>query len=198
MASNFFSKTYCEPAPTSVTEEQDTHGGQWSLTQESNAPIVQIGDNQASMNAHPVGQPVIFSTVAKMKLPSFRFAAAPMGSAMIVAKMRARFYTETWVSYLRAPRESGVVRLHTMNTANDCSLPMIFESVEARMPWVMTHTMKTTYVRPLEGVQFPSLAMTMLRAGSDRGMSCHGAVLSCDLHAQEHESETCTKSVSHL
>ncbi len=41
------------------------------LTQESNPPMVQIGDSHASMNAHPVGQVVKFSTLEKMKAPSF-------------------------------------------------------------------------------------------------------------------------------
>lgn len=63
-------------------------------THESNAPIVQIGDSQASMKAHPVGHVVKFSTLAKMKWPLLRSPDLPIGSAMIVATMRARFYLE--------------------------------------------------------------------------------------------------------
>lgn len=62
-------------------------------TQESKAPMVHIGESQASIKAQPVGHVVRFSTSAKIKCPSLRWLALPTGSAMIVARIRARFYT---------------------------------------------------------------------------------------------------------
>ena len=60
-------------------------------TQESNAPMVQIGDSHASMNVQPVGHSVRFITSAKIKWPSLRLDARPTGRAMMVLRIRARF-----------------------------------------------------------------------------------------------------------
>lgn len=62
-------------------------------TQLSKAPMVQMGDSHASMKAQPVGQVVRFSRVAKMKCPSLRLLAMPTGSAMMVERIRAMFWT---------------------------------------------------------------------------------------------------------
>lgn len=63
-------------------------------THESKAPMVQMGDSQASMNAQPVGQVVRFATLAKMNSPSLRWLALPTGSATMVARIRAIFCWE--------------------------------------------------------------------------------------------------------
>lgn len=60
-------------------------------THESKAPMVQMGDNHASMNVQPCGHVVKFSNWAKMKWPSLRSPARPMGSAMMVARMMIKF-----------------------------------------------------------------------------------------------------------
>ena len=62
-------------------------------THESNAPMVQIGDSQLSMNAHPVGHVVRLEVSAKMKWPSLRRFLAPIGRAMIVAAISTKFKT---------------------------------------------------------------------------------------------------------
>lgn len=58
-------ETYYEPIHYQSTLPKD--GFDLQLTQESNAPIVQMGDNHAKMNVQPVGHVVIFSTSANMK-----------------------------------------------------------------------------------------------------------------------------------
>lgn len=92
-------------------------------TQESKAPIVQMGLSQESMNAHPVGQVVRFSVWAKMKCASLRSLERcfPTGRAIMVATMRMMF----------------------MATKTVCSFPMILDKVEARTPWSRTQQRKT-------------------------------------------------------
>lgn len=65
-------------------------------TQESNAPIVHIGESQASMNAHPLGQVVWSSNCPKTYEPEFivpPLSTLPIGSAMTVAMTRPTFIT---------------------------------------------------------------------------------------------------------
>lgn len=54
--------------------------------------MVQIGDNHASINVQPCGHVDKFSNCVKMNLPSLSSPDRPMGSAMIVATMRIKFY----------------------------------------------------------------------------------------------------------
>ena len=63
-------------------------------THESNAPIVHMGESQASMKAQPSGQVVKFSTWPKTYAPELiggLFSCFPMGSAMAVATTRPMF-----------------------------------------------------------------------------------------------------------
>lgn len=53
--------------------------------------MVQMGDSHASMNVQPCGHVVKFSIWAKMKWPSLRSPDRPIGSAMMVARMRIKF-----------------------------------------------------------------------------------------------------------
>lgn len=60
-------------------------------THESKAPIVQMGESQASIKVQPVGHSVRLLMSAKMKWPSLRLEARPIGSAMMVPRIKARF-----------------------------------------------------------------------------------------------------------
>jgi hypothetical protein len=65
-------------------------------TQESKAPIVQIGESQASINAHPVGHVVRFSNFPKTYVPELMLpplTALPMGNARTVAMTKPMFVT---------------------------------------------------------------------------------------------------------
>ena len=90
-------------------------------TQESNAPMVQMGDSHASIKVQPLGHVVRLSSVAKMNLPSLRALLMPTGRAMMVAMQRATL----------------------RKTANVCILFMILLAVDARTPWEMTVARKT-------------------------------------------------------
>lgn len=111
-------------------------------TQASKDPIVQIGDSHASMNAHPVGQVVRFSTCENMNAPLFRLdEAVPTGMAMIVPRISATFCSQPVREVICSDPK---VDIHTMKTLKLCIRPMIFERVDARTPWVRTVIMKTT------------------------------------------------------
>lgn len=84
-------------------------------TAESNPPMVHMGDSQDNMNAHPVGHVVRFSTWVKIYDALLR-ALAPIGSAIMVARMRTKFIT----------------------TKTVWSLPITRAMVEAIRPWVAT------------------------------------------------------------
>jgi hypothetical protein len=81
-------------------------------TAESNPPMVQIGLSQDSMNAHPDGQVVRFSTCVKIYEALFRDDPAPMGKAIMVAKIRTKFII----------------------TNTDCNLPITLAMVDAITP----------------------------------------------------------------
>jgi hypothetical protein len=72
--------------------------------------MVQIGDIQANIKAQPVGQVVKFSVCVKIYLASLRDACLPIGSAIIVAKMRIRFITTSNVCILFMTRWRVVAR----------------------------------------------------------------------------------------
>jgi hypothetical protein len=93
-------------------------------TQLSIPLTVQIGLNQPSMKAHPIGQVVKFSKSVKIYAASLRgvpFMDRPTGSAMMVARimMRLRMMKRVW------------------------NLPMYLFVVEARVAWIMTVATKT-------------------------------------------------------
>ena len=94
---------------------------EYLLTQLSKAPIVQIGESQLSIKAHPVGHVVRFAVSVKMKWPSLRRFLAPIGRAIIVATMRMKFIT----------------------TKTVCSFPISFDMTEARIAWQRTQARKT-------------------------------------------------------
>jgi hypothetical protein len=58
---------------------------------------VQIGLSQLSINAHPVGQVVKFAVCVKTNFPSCLLCLAPIGSAIMVAKIRMKFITTNTV-----------------------------------------------------------------------------------------------------
>src|ERR1700761_460914 len=60
-------------------------------TAESNPPIVQMGLSQDSINVQPEGHVVRFSTLVKMYDALFSRCLAPIGKAMIEAKIRTKF-----------------------------------------------------------------------------------------------------------
>jgi len=91
-------------------------------TQESNPPIVQIGDSQERNHAKPAGHVVKFALVPKMNFPSFLWEDRPMGSAIMVAMIRTKLATTNAV----------------------CSFPIALEMVDASTPWQSTQHMKTT------------------------------------------------------
>lgn len=108
-------------------------------TAESNPPMVQIGLSQESMNAQPDGQVVRFSTWVKMYEALFRESLAPIGKAMMVAKMSTKFIT----------------------TKTVWSFPITLAMVDAIAPWQATVAKNVPYICPFVGVQLPSRAMTM-------------------------------------
>ncbi len=74
--------------------------------------MVQIGLSHDRMNAHPDGQVVRFSTCVKIYEALFRELPAPIGKAMMVAKIRTKFIT----------------------TNTDCNLPIHLAMVDAIAP----------------------------------------------------------------
>ena len=83
--------------------------------------LTQIGLNQDSMNAQPVGQVVRLAVVAKIQVASFLSLALPIGKAIIVAKMRTKFITTKAV----------------------CSFPMTLLKLLAKIPWQITQARNT-------------------------------------------------------
>ena len=83
--------------------------------------LTQIGLNQDSMNAQPVGQVVRLAVVAKIQVASFLSLALPIGKAIIVAKMRTKFITTKAV----------------------CSFPMTLLKLLAKIPWQITQAKNT-------------------------------------------------------
>ncbi len=75
-----------------------------------------------------------------MNLPSLHAPFISTGSIIIVARMRAVLG----------------------DTATNCILFMMRDSVHASTPWVMTQTRQTVYTMPLDGVYSPSREVTIL------------------------------------
>ena len=74
------------------------------------------------MKAHPDGQVVKFSTCVKMYDALFSRCFAPIGSAMMVAKISIKF----------------------MTTKTVCNLPITLAMVDAMTAWHVTVAKKTT------------------------------------------------------
>lgn len=107
--------------------------------------MVQMGDSHANMNAQPFGQVVRFSSSEKMNDPLFLLdEAVPTGMAMIVPRINATFCFQL-LEKLSVPFEA---HSRTMKTEKLCNRPIIFDSVDARIPCVSTVTMNTTYMSP--------------------------------------------------
>jgi hypothetical protein len=124
-------------------------------TQESKAPIVQIGLSQLRNQAHPGVHVVKFPVVPNMYLASFRWLARPIGSAITVAAMS----TKLALGVILACVFNANLLPYTTKTV--CKFAIAFEMVDASTPCTSTQHMKTTYTMPFEASHSPSRAMTM-------------------------------------
>jgi hypothetical protein len=84
------------------------------------------------MKVHPVGHSVRFIMSAKIKWPSLRLEARPTGSAMIVPRIKARFWqAKGFVSSHLYLVDQGI---RTISTNSVCSFPMTLDNTDAKTP----------------------------------------------------------------